>query len=207
VALGTVHRALHALQAEGLTEHRKGAGVYVRATTPVARHSPQRLSRQQWGRGRPIWDADLPDTNYQVDQIHISEEPAPADIAVPLGVEPGEPTLVRRRRYSVEGRPVQLATSYLPAALVAGTPITWPDTGPGGIYARLAEIGHAPVRFIEEVCARMPLPEETKALDLPAATPVIRVVRTAVSEEGRTVEVNDMTLDAFAYVLTYEIDA
>ena len=30
-----------------------------------------------------------------------------------------------------------LASSYLDAELVAGTPITEPDTGPGGIYARL----------------------------------------------------------------------
>jgi hypothetical protein len=30
------------------------------------------------------------------------------------------------------------------------------DTGPGGIYSRLADIGHGPARFIEDVSARMP---------------------------------------------------
>jgi hypothetical protein len=30
------------------------------------------------------------------------------------------------------------------------------DTGPGGIYSRLADIGHGPARFTEDVSARMP---------------------------------------------------
>jgi hypothetical protein len=30
------------------------------------------------------------------------------------------------------------------------------DSGPGGIYSRLADVGHGPVRFAEEVATRMP---------------------------------------------------
>ncbi len=100
-----------------------------------------------------------------------------------------------------------LSTSYLPASLVEGTAITEPDTGPGGIYARLAELGHGPVRFREEVRSRMPLPEETAQLDLPAGTPVMLICRTAFADKGRVVEVNEMVLDAAAYVLEYDFDA
>lgn len=57
--------------------------------------------------------------------------------------------IVRRRRFVLDGKPVLLSTSYLPAALVAGSAITQPDTGAGGTYARLAELGAAPVRFRE----------------------------------------------------------
>lgn len=35
----------------------------------------------------------------------------------------------RQRRYRVDDKPVQLATSYFPAHIVAGTRITEPDTG------------------------------------------------------------------------------
>lgn len=107
----------------------------------------------------------------------------------------------------LDGKPVLLSTSYLPAPLVEGTAITEPDTGPGGVYARLAELGHGPVRFREEVRSRMPLPEETAQLGLPAGTPVMLICRTAIADEGRVVEVNEMVLDAAAYVLEYDFDA
>ena len=64
--------------------------------------------------------------------------------------------LVRRRRYLADGEPMELATSYVPWELAEGTPITEPNTGPGGIYARLEERGHRLKRFSEEVTARMP---------------------------------------------------
>lgn len=53
----------------------------------------------------------------------------------------------------------------------------------------------------------MPLPEEASRLSLPAGTPVMLVCRTAYAEEGRAVQVNEMVLDAAAYVLEYDFDA
>ncbi|MGW0390742.1 UTRA domain-containing protein [Streptomyces sp. NPDC003042] len=44
-------------------------------------------------------------------------------------------------------------------------------------------------------------------LGLAAGTPVVPIVRTAFAAEGRVVEVNEMVLDASAYVLEYEFDA
>ena len=71
--------------------------------------------------------------------------------------------MVRRRRYLLDGRPVETAVSYIPADLAKGTPIADPNPGPGGIYARLEEQGHTLERFTEEVTARMPTPEEAPA--------------------------------------------
>ena len=62
----------------------------------------------------------------------------------------GTPTLF------LDDKPVLLATSYLPASVVAGSAITREDTGPGGTYARLAELGYKPVHFREEIRSRMP---------------------------------------------------
>jgi UTRA domain len=58
------------------------------------------------------------------------------------------------------GQPMQLATSYVPWSLAEGTQMVERDSGPGGIYSRLADVGHGPVRFTEEVATRMPTPEE-----------------------------------------------
>ncbi|WDG31406.1 UTRA domain-containing protein [Streptomyces sp. CA-278952] len=80
-------------------------------------------------------------------------------------------------------------------------------SGPGGIYARLAELGHGPVHFREEIRSRKPLPEEAAKLRLPAGTPVMLICRTAFAEGGRVVEVNEMVLDAAGYVLEYDFDA
>jgi GntR family transcriptional regulator len=115
---------------------------------------------------------------------------------------------VRQRRFVLDGQPVMLSTSYLPGDIVRGSAITEQDTGPGGTYARLAELGHEPTRFREDVRARMPQPEEVTALDLPAsATPVIEIVRTAFTDAGNPIEVDEMTLDASAYILRYDFEA
>lgn len=107
----------------------------------------------------------------------------------------------------MDGRPVMVAESYLPQSLVAGSPITQADTGPGGIYARLADLGRAPAHFREEIRVRMPSAEEAARLAIPADRTVIKLARTAFDSEGRAVEINEMTMDSAAYVLDYEFDA
>lgn len=208
VARMTARQAFAVLQAEGLTEARKGAGVFVREfRIGIRRRGIQRLAVEVWGAGGSIWAADGKGREPVVDFIGVTEEPAPGPVAAVLGLADGSLACVRRRRFLLDGKPVMFATSYLDAALVAGTPVAEPDSGPGGIYARLAELGHKPARFREEVRSRMPGAEEAASLGLAAGTPVVLVVRTAFDAGGRVVEVNEMVLDASAYVLEYEFDA
>jgi len=70
-----------------------------------------------------------------------------------------------------------------------GTPMTEPDSGPGGIYSRLAKLGHGPARFTEDVSARMPTPEEA---------------RTAFDGDGRPVEVRELVMAGDRWQLSYE---
>ncbi|MFF9480789.1 GntR family transcriptional regulator [Streptomyces sp. NPDC014733] len=207
VARMTARQALGVLQNEGVAEARKGAGVFVRDYRPLRRRGVQRLAREQWGEGRSIWSTDVGERELVVDQVAVSEELAPAIVADVLGIAPREAVCVRSRRFVLDGKPVLLATSYLPAALVAGSPIVREDTGPGGIYARLAELGCKPLRFREEIRSRMPSRDEADRLRLGAGTPVIVIVRTAFADGGRPVEVNEMILDSSAYVLEYDIEA
>ncbi|MEU3560606.1 GntR family transcriptional regulator [Kitasatospora sp. NPDC006786] len=207
VARMTARQALGVLQSEGIAEARRGAGVFVRDFRPLRRRGIQRLAQGQWGSGRSIWSADIDNRSLVVDQVSVTEQGAPEHVARMLGAAPGAPMCVRHRRFVLDGKPVLLSTSYLPAVLVAGTAITREDTGPGGTYARLAEIGAKPVHFREEVRSRMPGAEEAARLELSAGTPVILICRTAFADEGQVVELNEMILDAASYVLEYDFDA
>ncbi|MGV9893348.1 GntR family transcriptional regulator [Streptomyces tendae] len=207
VARMTARQALSVLRDEGVAEARKGAGVFVREFRPLRRRGIQRLAQQQWGNGRSIWSADIENRSLDVDQVAVSEEAAPDGVAAVLDLADGETVCVRRRRFVLDGKPVLLATSYLPASLVAGSAITQEDTGKGGTYARLAELGHGPVHFREEIRSRMPSKGEANQLGMAAGTPVIVICRTAFTDEGRAVEINEMKLDAASYVLEYDFDA
>ncbi|MGW5103950.1 GntR family transcriptional regulator [Streptomyces sp. NPDC004100] len=207
VARMTARQALSVLRDEGVAEARKGAGVFVRAFRPLRRRGIQRLSQEQWGSGRSIWSADIKNRALEVDQVTVSEETAPDHISAVLDLSDGDTVCVRRRRFVLDDKAVLLATSYLPMSVVAGSAITQEDTGPGGTYARLAELGHKPVHFREEIRSRMPSKDEAARLSMSAGTPVILICRTAFADEGRPVEINEMTLDAASYILEYDFDA
>src|SRR5437773_598527 len=117
--------------------------------------------------------------------------PSEAQLMEHYGVADDTEVVVRSRRYLLDGKPMETAVSYIPADLAKGTPISDPNPGPGGIYARLEEQGHTLARFTEDVSARMPTPEEARVLSLRPGVPVFRLVRTAYDMDGRAVEVCD----------------
>lgn len=208
VARMTARSALAMLRNEGLTSTRKGAGVFVRDFRPIIRNSIARVSARQWGAGRSVWDDDADERAITVDSVEVTPEAEPSqEVARVLSLTPGEKVTVRSRRFVLEGKPVTLATSYLPARIVAGSAVTQPDTGPGGLYARLKELDHAPAHFSEDVIARMPTADETQALDIAPGTPVLDITRVAVTADGTPVEINHMTLDAAAFVVRYDFDS
>lgn len=207
VARMTARQALSVLRNEGLAEARKGAGVFVRAFRPLRRRGIPRLAQEHWGTGRSVWSADIEDRALVVDQIEVREAAANARVADALGLTADTQVCVRSRRFVLDDKPVLLSVSYLPARLAQGTPISTPDTGPGGTYARLAELGRQPVHFREEIRCRMPTADESSRLALEFGTPVILIGRTAFTAAGEAVELNEMTLDSASYVLEYDFDA
>ncbi|GAA2087868.1 GntR family transcriptional regulator [Streptomyces albiaxialis] len=207
VAKMTANGALKILVAEGIAQARTGSGTYVREFKPIVRDAVKRLARSQWALGSSIWSADVEDRPRDVADLDVSEIEAPKWVARALGLNEGATVICRSRLYLVEGEPVQSAISYLSADLVRDTQIAQPDTGPGGTFKRLEEIGSAPERFEEDLRARMPSAEEAERLQVPAGTPVVEIYRTAFTGDGRPIEVNRMLLDAGSYVMRYRFES
>lgn len=201
-ARNTVRDALQLLRVDDLIESRGGSGVYLRSFKRIPRDAVERLSREQWGAGRAIWDKDLQGRDRNED-VKVFEADPPEHVARTLGVR-GKKVWCRDKLYRSEGRIVMHSLAWYPADLVEGTAVTERNTGPGGTYARLDEIGHGPARFSEEIEVRLPLSAESKTLGITMSTPIILIVRTAYDSEDRPVEVNEMKLDSDSYRLIYK---
>ena len=209
VARMTVRSALQVLQGEGLIVSEHGRGVYVRQHPPVRRLASDRFARRHREEGKAAFIAETESIggSPSVDSILITEEDASAEIAALLGLPMGARVICRARRYLINGQPVEMATSYIPAEIARGTQIAEINSGPGGIYARLEELGYRLDRFVEDVKARMPLRHEAKMLKLAPGVPVFRLIRTAFTVDGRAVELCDTVMSTEAYVLSYELPA
>lgn len=203
VAQLTARHALDVLKNEGLIIAKRGSGTFVREFKPIRRTSPDRLKATSWGSGRAIWSTDV-GMRPRTEGVTVDIEVPPASVAEALELAEGVRVVTRRRRYVVDDKPVQLATSYYPETLVEGSAITEINTGEGGAYARLKELGYEPTKFHEELRIRMPRDSERKTLDLAQGTPVVLIMRAAYTADDQPVEINEMVLDSAAYVLAYK---
>src|SRR4051812_13084817 len=143
VARGTVRDAINLLRGEGLVRTEHGRGTFVRDRPPVRRVAHDRFARRHRERGRAAYLAELEAEGRvpEVEVLEVGRAKAADDVALWLQLAMSAEVLVRRRRYLADGEPMELATSYVPWELAEGTQIAQPDTGPGGIYARLEEQG------------------------------------------------------------------
>lgn len=208
-ARGTVRQSIALLKSEGLISTEHGRGAFVRSRPPVRRIAQDRFARRHRNEGKAAFlaEAEAEGVSPGVEVLKVGPESADDAVSGRLGIDAGSKVLVRRRRYLADGDPVELATSYLPWDIAGGTDMTKKNPGPGGIYARLEDLGHRLARFTEEVTARMPTPDEVRSLRLSGGTPVFGLVRTAYDQTGRAVEVCDTIMASDRFVLAYELPA
>lgn len=163
----------------------------------------QRAVRES-GQARGAFEAELKSNGLvPATAVTVARVPAPTQVATLLDVPEGSEVLARSRVMTANDVPVQVATSYLPLDIAAGTPLEQEDTGPGGSYSRLADLGHAPAEFTELVRVRAPEGEEAQALAMELEQRVFTITRTARTESGRVVEVNVITLPAHQWELSF----
>ena len=138
----------------------------------------------------------------------VSRGPVPHDIAALLDLQSGAEVIIRDRVMGdpATGQATQLATSYIPAAFAEELPVlSATETGSGGIYDRLEDAGHGPIRWTEAITSRMPGPVEARLLRLPPGVPLLRIVRLAASPSGQPLEVNDTRVNAEEWEISYPI--
>lgn len=207
VTRATVNRALSILRTEGLVRPKQGRGTTVRELPVLHRDAVRRQQRdtREAAQARGAFEGELRALGYTSrSDVVVGEVPAPAEVAELLGVNEGSAVLARQRQMYASDLPVQMATSYIPLDIAAGTPIAETDPGPGGTYSRLADLGHGPAVFSETVQVRRPSDDEAQFLQMDLDQRVIAIRRTAQTAAGRIVEVNLITMPAHQWELTYE---
>lgn len=126
----TVRNSFSVLQGEGLVHAEHGKGVFVRPRPPVRRLASDRFARRHREQGKSafIVEADAAGSHPQVDSLEVKEEKASQDISTRLGSV--RRVLARRRRYLLDGKPVEFATSYLPSTSPAARKSPNPTPAP-----------------------------------------------------------------------------
>lgn len=204
----TINKAVRLLATQGLVTVEHGRGAFVRTQRPVMHVSASYVT-QVGEQPRASWRSEAERLGMRGTQklTHVGEIAVDEDVADALGVEPGSIVVVRRRVMLLDDEPVQLADSYYPLELVRGTPIAEAHKLPGGTVAALERLGLQLGDFEEHVSARAATPEERKTLRLAEGVPVIILIRTTHTTDGRSVEVSRAVLAADRHRLSYRLPA
>lgn len=189
VSLTVVRQATKALEAEGLLVVRRPHGTIVR--DPHARPpTQQRGLTLQEGRyletGEQGW-ADTATPTFTRTDATVWH----ADL---FAIKPGEPILTRDVLQQDQTGHRRSQRLLMPFRVAADLNTPWLDDPhlpePTAVYAWLHGNSH-PLTFTESVWARMPVGDETTALRLTGATPLLIVSRTAHTN-GRTVTLEEV---------------
>lgn len=206
VSESTINRALSQLRSEGLVRTQQGRGTTVNPVPVIRRDAVarQRTGARESGGSRGAFDAELRAAGLDPrTEVEVGRAVPPDSIARLLDTPEGAEAIYRKRRMYAGTWPVQMATSWIPVSIADGTPIAEHDTGPGGIYSRLSDLGHAPAEFTEEVRVRVPDDEEAAALGIDPDHRVYTITRVACDRAGRPVEVNTIVMPTHQWTLAY----
>jgi len=196
INVGTVRKATAVLEAEGLVTPVRRKGTVVRARPPMRRLGAERYAKNKWKFGGIVaFAADREASGRQWtpgDQTNlVSKVDADQEVAETLGVELGSPVYERARLVKDGDQPTHTLTSYYRVDDIANTPLVDPSlgpAGPGGGFNVLTVQGLEPDHITEEIYGRMPTPEETDELKLPAGEPVMILKRITYTANDRPVE-------------------
>jgi len=189
----TIRRALRELRLRGLIETRQGKGAFVRMPSSIAINFAADNYNRHQREGQSGFNAQVREQGRTPRQeiLEVATIPAPSEVAERLGVEAGADVVMRRVRFLADDEPVQLAKVYYKPQLVAGSKLERPTLIAGGVHAELRRLGVQVTRLVEEFKgARLPNPDEERALRLPSGVPVTRNIRTAYAGD-QPVEVLD----------------
>jgi GntR family transcriptional regulator len=208
VARNTAAEAVKILIAEGLIDNRDRARPTVRGPRRLLRLGAERYSnrlREETGKSPFRAEVEKQGKTPRVD-CSITKARPPADIASRLGLPTDEVVVRRENWYYADEEPVQIGVTYIPVEIAKGSPLEdSANLGKGSLYARFEERGHRITSIREEISSRMPTPEESKGLEIPAGVPVIDVIHTGIDQDDQPFEVTHFRMRADINGLDYRI--
>lgn len=131
------------------------------------------------------------------------ETTPPAVVADRLSLEAGATAVLRRRLVLLDGHPVEIADSYWPTTIAAGTPLAHRGKILGGAVSLLANMGKHPSLVEEQVTARPPTAEERQTLEMQEGEWVMVLTRLIKDEADTPYEVSVMVTSARTRQLNY----
>ncbi|RKN70751.1 GntR family transcriptional regulator [Streptomyces klenkii] len=204
VSRPTVRNAVSALRAEGLIDVQHGKGSFVRATGQPVVTVERRITRTAAGRfathdGVEWEQAEEP-------SVHRTETTAATGRA--LGLGEGEEMFGCDRLLTDPATGARaLHRVLIPLATAEGTPLAQaPDTEPAAAYELLTAAGHT-LTWTETVQARMPLPDERTALQIPDATPILHTTRITRGTDDQPLLLEELRISADRAQVAYRITA
>ena len=175
----TARKAIDVLVARGWVLRRHGAGNFIapRLAQPLARLSSFTTELQQRGY--------VPGVQWLLRERTVATPTEAAALSLPQE-DPQTPCEVARlhRVRLADGVPMALEYSVLPASVLPD-----PLALDGSLYAWLAQVGRAPVRARQHVCAVNAPPDVAVALGIAPGVALLQVRRTAFDAAGATVEI------------------
>jgi GntR family transcriptional regulator len=177
----TVRLAIGVLTTNGLVETRQGMGTFVRQ--PAAPLTVLLTREEDWQAGEHT-DAALRPTGEHSDipvtvRFLAETTGASAEIAAALHVAEGARVVVRRSHLYLDQAPWSLVASYYPMDIASGTPLEQAGQMEQSAGLVLAELGHRPAGYRDDIYARMPDPTEAEFFQLGSVVPLTVVSRIA----------------------------
>ncbi|MEV1174299.1 GntR family transcriptional regulator [Nonomuraea sp. NPDC049784] len=207
VSRNTVRLALGELVNEGLVTRTPRRGTVVRDRRPLLIYPQRELEPQPTGELREAFAFAVAQEGRAPSQyIEVLTVSPVEEIASRLELADGELAVVRRRLRFVDGQPYNTNDSYFPRDLVADSEIARPGDIARGANRVLEELGHAQVRVVDDIWARMPNQEEAERLQLELGTPVMVYVRVGFDVADMPVRVAVSVLPADKHLIRYELD-
>jgi DNA-binding GntR family transcriptional regulator len=175
----TIRKALGVLREEGLIESRQGSGWY--AVEPLKNQlmmSPTEVAAHEAAGG-----------TIQRQAIETRWRVPPATVRTILGLGKTDSSLCFRRINSADGRPYDLATTWLPPKLGR---LTSPDElARIGVWAALARLGATPVRTEQSMTATIATKREAELLGLRAPLALLLLRRVGYAADDHVVALTD----------------
>ncbi|WP_043264041.1 GntR family transcriptional regulator [Streptomyces sp. CT34] len=203
VSRPTVRKAIAALRAEGLIEVTHGKRSYVRALPAPAVIIERTVTRtgNTFRIGHHDWQ--------QVEDPTVYRTTTTATTAPLLELAEGEALFAVDRLLSDPHTDTRALHRVLIPFVTADQTerlAEAPDTEPEEIYALLTAAGHQ-LTWDETVSARMPLPDERAALQVPDATPILHASRLTLNADQHPLILEEVRTGADRAQLAYRITA